>query len=134
MNSICNPCTKLLPVDICATSIIIGHVPSANTIYNIWFRSLANGFTVGYTGTSDSNKLLGLSLPNGLALACGLLYEVWVNTSNYSQCGVPLIICDTTAECYSVEFERMAPGEETAYQLTYGSSYNAQEFKMEDCC
>lgn len=135
--SLCVPCTRLLPIDICCTSIIIGVVPQINTPYNIYFRSLANGFIVKYQATSSATGLLTLEPENGFILACGMLYEVWANTTNYSQCGDDLTICDTTAQCYQVEFERIKndfTAEQITYNLTYNELYNVQEFKTTDCC
>ncbi len=129
--SICAPCTKLLPIDVCATSIIIGTVADANTSYNVYFRNLANDFLVKYKTTSDGDGLITLVPDNGFAFASGVLYEIWVNKTSNINCGDDLTICETTAKCYSVEFERMnivlnddqEPDEE-----------NIQTLKTVDCC
>lgn len=129
--SLCAPCTQLMPVDICATSIIIGEVPLANTEYNIYFRSLANGFVIKYRATSDGSNILTLTPNNGFVLATEMVYEVWVNRSTTSDCGDDLIICSTTARCFTVIFQRTNSeliGEQEA------SETNIQELKTIGCC
>lgn len=131
--SICSQCTQLLPIDICATSIVIGTVPQANTEYNIYFKSLATDYMVSFKATSDSNSLLTLEPENGFDLAVGMSYEVYVNTTTSGSCGDNLTICTTTATCYMVEFERVKRIL-TTYQIAYSESYNVQEFQTTNCC
>lgn len=104
--SICSQCTRLKPVSICTNNLIIGTV-TASTIYNIYFRSLSNGFVVKYTATSDGSGLLTLSPVDGFVLACNHLYELYVNTSTSSTTGTNLTIGTATSTCYNVLFEQI---------------------------
>lgn len=105
--SLCNFCTRLKPVSICVNNLIIGTVSGLSTSYNIYFRSLANGFIVKYTATSNGAGLLTLSPTDGFVLATNHLYEMYVNTSTSSSTGANLTIGTTTATCYSVMFEQV---------------------------
>lgn len=105
--SICNSCTALKPVSICNTNLIIGTVANANQNYNIYFRSLANGFLVKYTATSDVNGLLTLSPDDGFVLATNHLYEIHVNQIQSTSTGANLTIGSTTDTCYKVMFEQV---------------------------
>lgn len=105
--SICSQCTRLKPVSICASNLIIGTVANANQNYNIYFRSLSNGFIVKYTATSNGSGLLTLSPTDGFVLATNHLYEMYVNTSTSSSTGANLTIGTTTATCYNVMFEQV---------------------------
>src|SRR5574343_1852824 len=104
--SLCSQCTRLKPVSICVNNLIIGTV-SASTSYSIYFRSLANGFIVKYTATSNGAGLLTLSPTDGVVLATNHLYEMYVNTSTSSSTGANLTIGTTTATCYNVMFEQV---------------------------
>jgi len=125
--SICANCTQLLPIDVCATSIIIGTVLAADTEYNIYFRCLANDFLIKYTATSDENGLLTLVPEYPFVFAVGVGYEVWVNTTSYSECGDRIDFCSQHSTCYSVEFVRITLTD-TAPET------NVQTFKTVDCC
>ncbi len=105
--SLCSACTALKPVSICNTNLIIGTVASNNTLYNIYFRSLSNGFLVKYTATSNGSGLLTLSPADGFVLATNHLYEMYVNTSTSTSTGANLTIGTTTATCYNVMFEQV---------------------------
>jgi hypothetical protein len=105
--SICTPCKAVKPVSICTTNLIIGTVAGLNTTYNIFFRSLANGFLVKYTVTSDGAGLLVLSPNDGLVLACNHTYEMYVNTSTSASTGANLTIGTVTATCFNVKFEQV---------------------------
>lgn len=105
--SICNSCPRLKPISICVNNLIIGTVSSLSTSYNIYFRSLANGFVVKYTATSDGAGLLTLSPTDGFVLASNHLYELYVNTTTSSSTGANLTIGTTTATCYNVMFEQV---------------------------
>lgn len=105
--SLCNACTRLKPVSVCASNIIIGTVANANQNYNIYFRSLSNGFLVKYTATSNGSGLLTLSPTDGFVLATNHLYELFVNQSQSTSTGANLTIGSTTATCYNVMFEQV---------------------------
>ena len=105
--SLCSQCVRLKPVSICTGDLIIGTVSSFNTLYNIFFRSLANGFLVKYTATSNGSGLLILSPADGLVLATNHLYEMYVNTSTSTSTGANLTIGTTTTTCYNVLFEQV---------------------------
>jgi hypothetical protein len=105
--SLCSSCTATKPVSICNTNLIIGTVASNNTLYNIYFRSLSNGFIVKYTATSSGAGLLTLSPEDGFVLACNHLYEMYVNTSTSSSTGANLTIGGVTATCFNVMFEQV---------------------------
>jgi len=105
--SLCSACTALKPVSICNSNLIIGTVASNNTLYNIYFRSLSNGFLVKYTATSSGAGLLTLSPADGFVLATNHLYEMYVNTSTSTSTGANLTIGTTTATCYNVMFEQV---------------------------
>lgn len=102
--SICSPCTRLKEVALCTDSIVIGTVASFNTSYNIYFTSLANGFILRETATSDGAGLLTLTPANGFALAANMGYEIKVNKTNSSLTGENLTIGGTTATCFNVSF------------------------------
>lgn len=103
--SLCSQCYALKPVSICTTNLIIGTVANANQNYNIYFRSLANGFLVKYTATSDGSGLLTLSPSDGFLLAMNHVYEMYVNQTQSTSTGVNLTIGSTTATCFNVTFE-----------------------------
>lgn len=105
--SICQSCTALKPVSICNTNLIIGTVANASQSYNIYFRSLANGFLIKYTATSSSAGLLTLSPASGFVLATNHTYEMFVNQSTSVSTGVNLTIGSTVATCYNVIFEKV---------------------------
>jgi len=106
--SICTPCVRLKDISLCTDSIRIGVVLRPEADYEIYFRSLATDATYVYYATSDINNILMLDLPNGLNLATGHLYEVWVH-----QVGEPienmedLEISGLTSPCYSVCFRQI---------------------------
>ena len=102
--SICTPCIRLKPVSICTDSIVIGTVASFNTVYHIYFVSLANGMVVHYTATSNGAGLLVLTPTDGFILATDHLYEVYVNKTQSVSEGENLTIGATTATCYQVSF------------------------------
>ena len=102
--SICSPCIRLNEISLCTDSIIIGTVAQSNTLYNIYFISLATGIKVHYQATSDVNGLLILTPDDPFVLASDHLYEVFVNTTNSPSIGEDLTIDSTTAKCYQVSF------------------------------
>lgn len=110
--SICAPCTRLKEAPICTTSLVIGTVATASTLYNVYFKSLANGMIVKYTTTSSLAGLLTLTPTNGFFLACNHGYEMWVNKTNSSLTGENLTIGTTTATCYNAVFVKV---DETTY-------------------
>ncbi len=105
--SICLPCTKLKEVALCTDTIVIGTVATINTLYNIYFQSLANGMIVKYTATSSAVGLLTLTPTDGFVLAANHGYEMWVNKTNSSLAGENLTIGSTTALCFNVSFVRI---------------------------
>lgn len=105
--SLCTACTSLKPISICNTNLIIGTVANANQNYNIYFRSLSNGFIVKYTATSSADGLLTLSPEDGFVLSTNHTYEMFVNQSQSTSTGVDLTIGTTTATCYNVIFEQV---------------------------
>lgn len=105
--SLCHSCTRLKPVSICTTNLIIGTVANANQNYNIYFRSLANGFLVKYVATSNGSGLLTLSPTDGLILATNHLYEMYVNQTQSTSTGAILTIGATVATCYNIMFEQV---------------------------
>lgn len=105
--SLCQSCTRLKPVSICVNNLIIGTVANASQNYNIYFRSLANGFLVKYVATSNGSGLLTLSPVDGLVLATNHLYEIFVNQSQSTSTGANLTIGSTVATCYNVMFEQV---------------------------
>lgn len=109
--SLCNQSTALKPVSICTNNLIIGTVGSNNTLYNIFFRSLSNGFLVKYTATSNGSGLLTLSPTDGFVLACNHLYELYVNTSTSTSSGVSLTIGNKTDTSFKLMFERVNVGD-----------------------
>lgn len=121
--SLCTQCVALKPVSICNSNLIIGTVGSNNTLYNIYFRSLANGFVVKYTATSNGSGLLTLSPEDGFVLATNHLYELYVNTSTSSSTGANLTIGTSTATCYTVMFEQV-------YDLSDVYSYVNQTLEL----
>jgi len=105
--SICSPCTRVNNIAQCTSSITIGTVSDANTLYNIYFRSLANGMVVKYTATSDVFGLLVLTPANGFFLASNHLYEIFVNQTNNNLVGEPLTIGMTTSNCFTLMLEKV---------------------------
>jgi hypothetical protein len=86
---------------------VIGTVATINTLYNIYFRSLANGMVVKYTATSSGAGLLSLTPTDGFILAADTLYEVFVNKTNSTLTGESLTIGGTASTCYTLTFERI---------------------------
>jgi hypothetical protein len=105
--SLCSACTALKPVSICNTNLIIGTVANASQNYNIYFRSLSNGFLIKYTATSSVAGLLTLSPADGFVLATNHTYEMYVNQTQSTSTGVNLTIGSTVATCYNVIFEQV---------------------------
>ena len=102
--SLCTPCTVLNPVSICTDSLVIGTVGSNNTLYHIFFISLANGMIVHYTSTSSNAGLLTLTPTGGFLLATNHTYELFVNTTQSVSTGENLTIGTITAQCFNVSF------------------------------
>lgn len=121
--SLCAPCTRLKNVALCTESLVIGTVAAVNTLHNIYFRSLANGFFVKYRAVSDANGLLTLTPAEGFVLSSNTLYELWVNTSNANQTGLNLTIGGTADTCYTVMFDRI--------YYTGGNNYSSQTLERE---
>jgi hypothetical protein len=101
---LCQSCRRLKPVAICVEDLTIGTVQDINTTYNIFFKSLANGFTIKYTAISDNDGLLILSPSNGFILAQNHLYEMYVNKTTSMSSGEPLDIDGVVADCFQVMF------------------------------
>ena len=102
--SLCAPCTRLKQISVCTDSIVIGTVSSINTVYHIYFVSLANGMRIRYTATSDANGLLTLTPADGFILATNHLYEIFVTTGTSVTTGDNLTIGSTTTTCYQLSF------------------------------
>lgn len=121
--SICSQCKALKPVSICTSNLIIGTVANANQNYNVYFRSLSNGFLVKYTATSDGSGLLALSPSDGFLLAVNHTYEMYVNQTQSISSGVNITIGAVTSTCFNVIFEQVND-EDSIY------SYINQTFEM----
>ena len=121
--SLCNNCTPLKPVSICNNDLIIGTVANNNTLYNIYFRCLANGMVVKYTATSDNAGLLTLSPDAGFIFATNMVYELYVNNTTSSSTGANLTIGGTTATCFSLMFEQV-------YDMTSVYSFVEQTLEL----
>jgi len=104
MPNICLPCDKLKEISVCTETIVIGTVASFNTLYYIYFISLANGFIVRYTATSNGLGVLVLTPVNGFVLATNHLYEIFVNTNQSVSTGENISIGAVTAKCFNVSF------------------------------
>lgn len=107
---VCSQCRRLNPVSICTGDLTIGTVSSVNTVYNIFFKSLSNGFVVKYSAISSSAGLLTLAPTDGFILATNHLYEMYVNKTNSTSDGESLTIGTVTATCYNVLFENVLEG------------------------
>ncbi|MES2592414.1 MAG: hypothetical protein V4608_11045 [Bacteroidota bacterium] len=105
--SICNPCTRLMPVALCTDSIVIGTVATINTVYNIYFTSLATGKVFRFNATSSGAGLLTLTPTDGFDFASDTGYELKVNKVNTSLTGENLTIGGTTAKCFFITFEHV---------------------------
>lgn len=103
----CIQCTALKPVAICTGDLIIGTVASTSTLYNIFFKSLSNGFIVKYTATSDGAGLLTLTPSDGFVLSTNHLYELFVNKTTSTSTGENLTIGSTTDTCFNVMFQEV---------------------------
>lgn len=103
----CNNCTRLKPVNICATSLVIGTVENTDEEYNIIFTSLANGFKVRYKADSDVDGLLTLTPESGFALATDMGYEIIVNQSNSLETGDEFTIGTVADDCFTLSFTRI---------------------------
>lgn len=121
--SLCAPCTRLKNVALCTESLVIGTVAAANTLHNIYFRSLASGFFVKYRAVSDANGLLTLTPADGFVLSSNTLYELWVNTSNSTETGLDLTIDGSAAKCYTVMFDKI--------YYSAGNDYTTQTLERE---
>lgn len=100
--SLCSPCTRLKEVALCTDSIVIGTVTSFNTLYNVYFTSLATGRVFRYEATSDSDGLLTLNEEFEFAENTG--YELKVNKVNTTLAGEDLTIGTVTAKCFMLSF------------------------------
>jgi len=105
--SICSPCTRLNNIALCTSSIVIGTVTSNNTLYNIYFRSMANGMIIKYTATSSGAGLLTLTPTDGFFLASNHLYEIFVNKTNNNLVGENFTIGTTTANCFTLMLDKV---------------------------
>jgi len=105
--SICSPCTRLNNIALCTSSIVIGTVTSNTTLYNIYFRSMANGMIIKYTATSSGAGLLTLTPTDGFFLASNHLYEIFVNKTNNNLVGENFTIGTTTANCFTLMLDKV---------------------------
>jgi hypothetical protein len=105
--SICSPCTRVNNIAQCTSTIVIGTVTSNSTLYNVYFRSLANGMIVKYTTTSSGAGLLTLTPIDGFFLASNHLYEIFVNKTNSSLVGEDFTIGTTTANCFTLMLDKV---------------------------
>lgn len=104
--SLCTPCTKTKDINICTDELIIGTV-TPSTDYNVYFRSLANGFIVKYELTSDSYGTLSIDTSTDeLLVACNIGYELFINQTTSYNTGEDFIIGTTTVNCLNVQFIR----------------------------
>lgn len=105
--SLCNNCTELKTVSICVNDLIIGTVASNNTLYNIYFRSVATGLLIKYTATSNGSGLLTLTPTSGFIFSVNTFYELFVNKTTSLSTGESLTIGGVAATCYKVMFEQV---------------------------
>lgn len=103
----CTNCIELKKVSICVNDLIIGTVGSNNTLYNIYFRSVANGMLIKYTATSSNAGLLTLSPTDGFIFPTNTFMELFVNKTTSSSTGESLTIGGSAATCYKVMFEQV---------------------------
>jgi len=106
--SYCAPCSALTPIEICTTEITIG-TAIADTLYYIYFRSLANGWTVKYEATSDSDGLIIVESLTGFVLAENTGYELWINQTDNIDDREDFTSGGLTNECFTTSFMRKAP-------------------------
>ena len=130
--SICTPCTSLKIISKCTDSIIIGTMPSATTSYSVYFKNVATGKIVMFTGTSDGAKLLTITPPDGFNFSIETDYEVW-STIN----GDPIddkvnvepdgfTAYDSAMTCFLVTFVQVWAG-----MVHYNFNYTSQTFELE---
>ena len=104
--SFCTPCTNIGLLYICYDELEIGTVDNADTLYYIYFMSLANGFIVKYSATSDSNGLLTIESTGGFVLSENTGYEIWVNQTDDQSDKEEFQINGITNECFMTNFKR----------------------------
>lgn len=105
--SICNPCTQVLSVPYCATSVWIGDWSSSGVTLFVYTMNTATGKITKEEVTSGVGGKITIDFPNRVANAS---YEVWLNsTENNAFNKETFELPDTTTEvtCLSVRFEQI---------------------------
>lgn len=104
--SYCAPCTNIGLLYICYDEIEIGIVENADTMYYVYFMSLANGFVVKYSATSDGDGLLIIESDGGFVLSENTGYEIWVNQTDDQSDREEFTINGITNECFMANLKR----------------------------
>ncbi len=106
--SVCDPCTKVLPVLYCSDDVWVGDWPAgANVALQVWWMNTANGLIGHEAVTSGTGGKVSIEFANKME---GNTYELWMNASVAqmmlkSQFKLPSTA--TLVDCILVSFERV---------------------------
>lgn len=106
--SVCDPCTKVLPVLYCSDDVWVGDWPAgAGVALQVWWMNTANGLIGNEAVTSGTGGKVSIEFPNKMQ---GNSYELWMNASIAqmmvkSQFKLPSTA--TLVDCILVSFERV---------------------------
>ena len=106
--SVCDPCTKVLPVLYCSDDVWVGDWPAgAGVALQVWWMNTANGLIGHEAVTSGASGKVSIEFANKME---GNTYELWMNASVAqmmlkSQFKLPSTA--TLVDCILVSFERV---------------------------
>ena len=106
--SVCDPCTKVLPVLYCSDAVWIGDWPAgAGVSLQVWWMNTANGLIGNEAVTSGTGGKVSITFANHME---GNSYEVWMNASvgqMLVKSPFNLPSTATSVDCILVSFERV---------------------------
>lgn len=115
--SLCVPSTLLKQISLCTDAIVIGTIAEENTHVKVNFTNLATGATSSYPAQSDGDGLITLTLTDGMPLASGQYYQMWVSGIGSLNDVKVLTIGTTESEYYLFSAD-------TVYDLYYSDHIN----------
>lgn len=104
--SYCQQCSPAGPLYICYEDMQIGAMLSANTLYYIYFKNLANDRVDKLTGVTDSGSTLTLEYDDLFDFAENTEYEFWVNQTDDETNREDFIIGRDENKCFNTKFMR----------------------------
>lgn len=115
--SLCTPSTLLKPISLCTDSIVVGYAQEPSTDYKLNFLNLATGAIFSYPVRSNGARLVTITLTDGMNLATGQYYQMYLSSSTNIN-DAQLLTIGTTEEEYFL-FSLF-----TAYDLYYSDFIN----------